>query len=118
VQSNRCNSLIRKVRKTNSLAWYRYRNIKLTNVARCQKPCWTCRHWMPLVTNQCKVCVAVYIQFLLLWKYTKLGQLEYWFQLKFARLACTLVQCLPCLMKDQVWSENSLSIYDLFSYYF
>jgi hypothetical protein len=25
-------------------------------------------------------------------------------------------QCLPCLMKDQVWSENSLSIYDLFSY--
>jgi hypothetical protein len=23
----------------------------------------------------------------------------------------------PCLMKDQVWSENSLSIYDLFSYY-
>jgi hypothetical protein len=26
-------------------------------------------------------------------------------------------RCLPCLMKDQVWSENSLSIYDLFSYY-
>jgi hypothetical protein len=25
-------------------------------------------------------------------------------------------KCLPCLMKDQVWSENSLSIYDLFSY--
>jgi hypothetical protein len=24
---------------------------------------------------------------------------------------------LPCLMKDQVWSENSLSIYDLFSYW-
>jgi hypothetical protein len=23
---------------------------------------------------------------------------------------------LPCLMKDQVWSENSLSVYDLFSY--